>query len=179
MKKVLILALILIAAVIISGCTPTAPAIIDNTDDNIQIKMLTVEQLFYYGSKSIASVKDYKCPPVCPDCDSCCPDCPECEICEDCPTCPDPPECPDCPSYCVKWGDLLVEFQITNDGSKDYNLEEICIEITFKDGTKTTQCADTDLLILAGETIVEKVKYILDRPVKRVVFAELIDQIVK
>ena len=179
MKRILILSIIITIAVLLTGCFP-APAM--DTIEDVQIKIIGVEQEVYCGAKAIMKVADYKCPPQCPECDSCCPECETCEtceICETCQTCPEVPECPNCPCYGLKWGNLFIDLQLTNQGNVDSIVNKICVEISFEDGTKTTQCVDTEYLILIGETRYEQVEFKLSSPIKKVVLVELINEIVK
>jgi len=183
MKKLTILMTIIIITVLLAGCLP-GPKM--ETIEEVQIKIIGIEQEAYCGSKSeeLMMVKcGHCCPPcICPDCpacDTCCPECETCEVCETCQTCPEIPECPNCPCYGLKWGNLFIDLQIENKGT-DYDIvPEVCIEITFEDGTKIKRCAKTEIVLSVDELRFEKIKYKLPKPIKRVIFAGLVEEIVK
>jgi len=180
MKRILILSIIIIIAFLLTGCFQT-PAM--DTEADIQIKIIGIEQEAFCGGKTIMVKGEQGCQGICNaaqnnNCNCGC-NCPDCPTCPDCPDCPDIPECPDCPCPCLSWGDLIVKLQITNEGNEEGSVPEVCVEITYQDGTKETQCAETDFLILGGETKYEQVEYKIPRPAKRVILAELIEEIVK
>jgi len=122
------------------------------------------------------------CCPNCPFCESCCQaceECPECEICEECPECgaceecPECPECPTCPCYGLKWGNLLVDFQMWNIGNIDVMVDGVCFTISFEDGTEIKRCIDLGDVLLVGEDKVKQAEINLPTPIKRVVFVEV------
>ncbi len=184
MKKVLVFMTIITIAVLLTGCFPT-PSM--DTVEDVQIKIVGIEQEVFCGTKSPIMVKCGYCPPqcpTCPGCDSCCPDCPECEVCEQCETCqecPETEECPVCQTCCcgLEWGNLFVDFQLTNQGNVDSVIDYICVKITYQDGTKTIKYAEAGYAILIGETYYKQIEYKLDYPAKRVVFVELVNEIIK
>jgi len=53
------------------------------------------------------------------------------------------------------------------------------VEITYQDETKTTQCVETEYILLIGETRYVQVEFKLSKPIRRVVLVELINELVK
>jgi len=114
----------------------------------------------------------------CEECQECeqCEECQECEQCEECQECPDIPECPSCPSCpcpIIKWGDILVNYKMSNVGNVDLTVDRVCFIITFDDGTEIERCVDMEVTLLVGENIEKQVGIILPLPVKRVIFVEI------
>ena len=178
MKKIVLLILILVLGLFLSGCfLPTVPSDVKD----VEIKVTAFEQEAYLGAKALKvfNGEDLKCgPPPC-DCDRCCPECSdcdsccnceECEECEECPTCE---ECPSCPCYQIKWGDLIVDYEVWNVGNVDVEVCKICFTISFQDDTTIERCVDTDVALLVGENIEKEVEINLPIPVKRVTFVEV------
>ncbi len=182
MKKTILIFTIIAIALFFSGCLSVPPT---DIAEEAKVKITGFEQEVYCGTKSFKMLngESYKC---CPDCDSCCPecetcpDCPTCETCPTCPeipTCPDPivcpepttcPDCPSCPCQGLKWGNLSVNFQILD---VETTVEEICVTITFEDGTAIIRCVSVDTMPLVGKD--EQIKIILPTPIERVIFVEL------
>jgi len=181
MKKLLLLFLIVFAVALFAGCIPTVPSDIKD----IEVKVTSFQQDAYCGANK-GDVKIYtvfngeKCVP---DCASCCPECEECEgceECEECPTCPECPQCqecptcpacPACPCYGLKWGDLLVDFQLKNIGDVDVTVEGVCFVITFEDKTTIKKCVDVGEILLIGEEKEKQVEISLSNPIQ-VIFVE-------
>jgi len=75
-------------------------------------------------------------------------------------------------SYVVKWGDILVDYKMSNVGNVDLTVDRVCFTITFDDGTQFNRCVDMEVTLLFAENIEKEIGIILPIPVKRVVFVE-------
>ena len=186
MKRILIFLIVFVLALFLTGCAPTVPS-----DKDVVVEITGFEQEVSLGAKSLIMFngEDYKykcdpppcasCCPECPGCNSCCEECEECqecEQCEECQECPDIPECPSCPSCpcpIIKWGDILVNYKMSNVGNVDLTVDRVCFIITFDDGTEIERCVDMEVTLLVGENIEKQVGIILPLPVKRVIFVEI------
>jgi hypothetical protein len=188
MKKMLLLLAVIVLGLFLTGCfAPTVPS-----DKDIEVKVISFEQdVSLVGAKDVKALKvfngeDLKCGPYCPpcDCDSCCDceeceqceeceECEQCEQCEECPECPECPSCPSCPCYQIKWGDLVVYYEMNNIGNVDSTVDRVCFIIRFDDGTEIERCVDMEVAVLVGENIEKEVGIVLPNPVKRVTFVEV------
>jgi hypothetical protein len=164
MKKLLLFFVILVTVLFLVGCIPTADI------KDIEVKVTGFEQDVFCGAKAfkIFNGEDYKCIPYCA---TCCPQCPECEQCQ----CQECPECSKCSPCCcsLKWGDLLVNFQMWNIGNVNAIVSKIYFEIKFEDGTKSEKQIHVGEVLLVGEYKDKQAEINLSAPVKRVVFVEI------
>ena len=173
MKRIRLFLIVLIAfvlAMFLTGWIPTVPS-----DKDITVKVTSFEQDVYLGAKALKvfNGEDLKCgPPPC-DCDSCCPECPDCDSCCNCEECEECEECPSCPCYQIKWGDVVVYYEMNNIGNGDLTVDRVCFIISFDDDTEIERCVDMEVALLIGENIEKEVGINLPIPVKRVTFVEV------